>query len=39
MKTIAYGFVLDNNSYLRDSWNKFDCTIVMFSIVDIALDG
>jgi hypothetical protein len=39
VKVIALGFVMDMNSYLRDSWNKLDFTIVSFSILDMVLSG
>ena len=36
MKVIAIGFIMDNNSYLRDSWNQLDFIIVMFSLIELA---
>ena len=39
LKIIALGFVMDEGSYLRDSWNKLDFFIVVTSIVDMALTG
>ena len=39
VKVIALGFVMDMNTYLRDSWNKLDFTIVSFSILDMVLSG
>lgn len=38
-KIIAYGFIMDKGSYLRDAWNKLDFTIVVFGLLDIALTG
>ena len=35
IKSIAYGFALDENSYLRESWNRLDFFIVIVSIVDL----
>ena len=33
-KLIAYGFVMDSNSYLRESWNQLDFFIVVTSLID-----
>jgi len=38
-KLIAMGFIMDEGSYLRDSWNQLDYFIVMSSIVDMSLTG
>ena len=38
IKTIAFGFMFDKNSYLRDDWSKMDCFIVITSIFDHAFD-
>lgn len=38
-KTIALGLVMDNGSYLRDSWNQLDFFIVCSSILDMSLTG
>lgn len=35
LKIISYGFVVDDGSYLRDSWNQMDMLIVIFSLVDL----
>ena len=35
LKTIALGFVFEENSYLRDSWNQLDFFIVLASILDL----
>jgi hypothetical protein len=34
LKIISLGFCMDEGSYLRDSWNQMDLTIVVFSLVD-----
>jgi hypothetical protein len=39
VKVISLGFVLDFNSYLRDTWSQLDFIIVFFSIIDMALSG
>lgn len=39
MKLIAMGVCMDENSYLRDTWNQMDFFIVMASIFDMALEG
>lgn len=39
VKTIALGFFLDKNSYLRETWSQMDCFIVLASIIDHTLDG
>ena len=33
-KLVALGFVMDNGSFLRESWNQLDFFIVMTSLVD-----
>jgi len=33
-KSISCGLVLDNGSYLRESWNQLDFFIVITSIID-----
>ena len=38
-KLIATGIIMDDGSYLRDSWNQLDFFIVMSSIVDMALSA
>ena len=38
-KSIAFGFVMNNKSYLRESWSILDCFIVVASLIDIMLDG
>lgn len=39
VKIIAMGLVMDNGSYLEDSWNQLDFFIVMSSIADMSLTG
>ena len=39
MKIIAYGYAMDQGSYLRDIWNMLDHFIVLISIVDMTLTG
>ena len=34
MKTISFGFFLDDNSYLREGWSWLDLFIVISSLVD-----
>jgi hypothetical protein len=36
IKTIAYGFIMDKNSYLRETWNVLDFFIVVTSMLDLA---
>ena len=38
-KLLALGLVMDEGSYLRDSWNMMDFFIVISSIFDMALEG
>ena len=37
IKIISFGLILDENSYLKDTWSILDFIIVFFSIVDLAL--
>ena len=37
VKQVAIGFVMDEGSYLQESWNQLDFFIVMSSIMDMAL--
>lgn len=37
LKSIAFGFVMNKNSYLREYWNILDFFIVMTSLLDITL--
>ena len=34
VKLIALGLIMDDGSYLRESWNQLDFFIVMSSIID-----
>ena len=34
IKIIAFGFVMDENSYLTEAWNKLDGFIVSSGLVD-----
>ena len=36
LKSIAYGFVFEKGSYLRESWNILDWFIVVTSLIDLA---
>ena len=38
-KLIAMGLIMDEGSYLRESWNQLDFFIVISSILDMSLDG
>lgn len=38
-KVIAKGLLMDNGSYLRESWNRLDCFIVITSLIDMSLTG
>ena len=37
MKILAYGFISHPNSYLRNTWNILDFTIVMIGLVGFLL--
>lgn len=37
LKIIAYGFVLDPHTYLRNYWNVLDFFVVIISVIDISL--
>ena len=39
IKTVSLGLVLDHGSYLRESWNVLDFSIVVSSMVDMAVTG
>lgn len=39
LKALAFGFVMDNNSYLRDSWSQLDFFIVLSSLIDASVEG
>jgi hypothetical protein len=34
LKIVGMGFVIHENSYLRDSWNRLDFFVVAVSILD-----
>lgn len=36
-KIISLGFVMESNSYLRESWSILDFIIVIFSLIDLVL--
>lgn len=38
-KFVAMGIIMDEGSYLRDSWNQLDFFIVMASVVDMSLSA
>jgi hypothetical protein len=37
LKIIAFGFVMDENSYLTETWSQLDCFIVSTGIIDTAM--
>lgn len=37
LKIITHGFSLDNQAYLKDSWNIMDCVIVCISLLDMGI--
>ena len=39
LKLIAHGFIMDQYSYLRETWNQLDFFIVWASIADMVLSG
>ncbi len=39
LKALALGFILDQQSYLRESWSQLDCFIVISSLIDIIVEG
>ena len=34
LKIIAFGFMMDENSYMTEAWNKLDCFIVTTGLID-----
>jgi hypothetical protein len=38
-KIITMGFIMDNGSYLRESWNQLDFFIVLTSFFDLMMSG
>lgn len=39
MKIIAFGFFMDNNSYLTESWSQLDFFIVVSSMIDMSMES
>ena len=39
IKSTAFGFVFDDGSYLRESWNQLDFFIVVTSIIDLSISS
>lgn len=39
IKSVSLGLILDKGSYLRETWNKLDCFIVVFSIIELSLSN
>ena len=39
LKIISLGFVFDEKSYLRDTWNQLDFFIVLISILYMSIEG
>lgn len=37
MKIIAFGFIYNESSYLRESWNILDFLIVIASFIDVSV--
>ena len=37
VKIISLGFIMDNGSYLRESWNVLDFGIVSSSLLEMSL--
>lgn len=35
LKIISFGFILEEKSYLRDTWNQMDFFIVLTSTIDM----
>jgi len=38
-KALAFGFIMDSNSYLRDTWSQLDFFIVVSALIDVAVTG
>lgn len=38
-KIIAFGFAMDDNSYLTEGWSQLDCFIVVSGLIDTGLEG
>lgn len=39
MKIVAFGFIQDSNTYLRESWSQLDFFIVVTSLIDVSFSG
>ena len=39
LKIITYGLFIDDDSYLRDSWNVLDGFIVVTSLIDMSFEN
>jgi hypothetical protein len=39
IKIIAFGFVMEKNSYLTESWSQLDFLIVVTGLIDTLLEG
>ena len=39
LKIVSYGFMMDENSYLQESWSQMDFFIVMTGLIDTSLEG
>lgn len=39
MKIIAFGFFMDANSYLTESWSQLDFFIVISSMIDMSMES
>lgn len=37
LKSIAYGFFISKDAYLRETWNQLDFFIVVSSLIDMAV--
>ena len=39
IKVIAFGFTMEDGSYLTEGWNRLDCFIVTTGLIDTAFQG
>ena len=39
IKIIAFGFIMEENSYLTENWNRLDCFIVSTGLIDTLFSG
>ena len=37
MKAVAHGFIIGNNNYFSDNWNRLDGTLVIISLIDAVI--